>query len=484
MTHAFSSVLEKPKWLSLGHVFFSWAFGERFDRDFGELSRTARRSLSRAVFKSCVLGLGRSLASVILTMLGLAVLHAESRSSTNYAIPAETFDAAGESATCASYASSSSMGGIVGTLTAAAAGETANQGYIAQIPATTGLSLTATGASVNEGATLQVAAWEMLEDASRAAAAGKTVNWSIASGPASVNPTGLVTANIVYQDSAASVSGAYGGFTGTLALTVVNTNDDDFGSYAGDGLPDAWQVLYFGLNNPNAAPALDPDRDGFSNAFEYAAALVPTNAASRFLMEIQSVPGQPSQRRIIFSPRYEGRDYAVQTSPDLTNWSPLTSFSISDSGLQRTVTDLAATSTHKFYRVVITTTYDYATDNLPDAWQEQYFGFGNANAAPDQDPDHDGFSNAFEYAAGLVPTDATSRFSLQEQAVPGQPTQQRIIFSPRYDGHTYIVEVSTDLTHWNPLTNFTTSDSGVQRTVTDLAATATHKFYRVAITKP
>jgi len=426
----------------------------------------------------------RASASVFLTAAGLAALHAESRSSADYAIPAETFDAGGETTAGASYGSSSSMGGIVGTVTATAAGETANQGYIAQLPLTTGIYLTATGATVNEGATLQVAAWEVLDDGTRAAVAGGTVHWSIASGPASVNATGLVTASIVYQDSAASVSGDYGGFTGTLALTVADINDDDFGSYAGDGLPDAWQVLYFGLDNPNAAPALDPDHDGMSNAAEYAAALVPTDAASRFLTEIQAVPGQSAQRRIIFSPRYEGRDYVVQTSSDLVHWSPLAGFTTSDSGTQRIVTDLAATATHKFYRVAITSSYDYAADDLPDAWQEQYFGFGNANAAPDQDPDHDGFSNAFEYAAGLVPTDATSRFSLEEQPVPGQPTQQRIIFSPRYEGHTYIVETSTDLTHWSPLTSFTITDVGTQRTVTDLAATGPRRYYRVAITKP
>ena len=55
-------VLEKPKLRLLDQVFFSWAFGERFDRDFGELSRTARLSLRRAVFKSCLLRLRRSFA--------------------------------------------------------------------------------------------------------------------------------------------------------------------------------------------------------------------------------------------------------------------------------------------------------------------------------------------------------------------------------------------------------------------------------------
>ena len=293
-------------------------------------------------------------AIVYLTACGLAALRADTRSSADYAIPAETFDAAGETVTCASYACSSSMGCIVGTATASAAGETANHGYIAQLPAVTGLSLTAPAAAVNEGASLQVVAWEVLEDGTRAATSGGTVNWSIASGPASVNATGLLTANLVYQDSAANVSGAYGGFTGALSPNVVNTNGDNFGSYASDGLPDAWQVLYFGLGNPNAAPGLDPDHDGMTNAAEYAAALVPTDATSRILLETQPVPAQSTQRKIIFSPRYEGHTYIVETSTDLTHWSPLVSFTVSDSGTRRTVTDLAATATHQFYRVAIT----------------------------------------------------------------------------------------------------------------------------------
>ena len=38
---------------------------------------------------------------------------------------------------------------------------------------------------------------------------------------------------------------------------------------------------------------------------------------------------------------------------------------------------------------------------------------------------------------------------------------------------------------WVPLTSFTTSDNGTERTITDLGATgAGMKFYQVEITKP
>ena len=67
----------------------------------------------------------------------------------------------------------------------------------------------------------------------------------------------------------ATVQGAFAGFTGTLGLFIFNTGIDDFAFYAGDGLDDAWQVQYFGINNPNGLSGADPDGDGQTNYFEY-----------------------------------------------------------------------------------------------------------------------------------------------------------------------------------------------------------------------
>ena len=81
--------------------------------------------------------------------------------------------------------------------------------------------------------------------------------------------------------SAALDDATFGKF-GTLEMTVLNVSNDDFGGYASDGLPDDWQVQYFGENNPNAAPSADPDGDGQNNAYEYVVGTVPSNAASHF----------------------------------------------------------------------------------------------------------------------------------------------------------------------------------------------------------
>ena len=87
-----------------------------------------------------------------------------------------------------------------------------------------------------------------------------------------------------------------------------------------------------------------------------------------------------------------------------------------------------------------------------------------------------------------MPLDANARFKLRIEAVPGQPGQRNIIFSPRLGDRTYIVTSKADLpgTTWAPLGSATFSDDVFvqERTVTDLDASGARKFYHVEITKP
>ncbi len=128
----------------------------------------------------------------------------------------------------------------------------------------------------------------------------------------------------------------------------------------------------------------------------------------------------------------------------------------------------------------------YAADGIDDDWQFQYFGAPpNATAGPTADPDGDGQKNLFEFLAGVVPNDATSRFLLRIEPVAGQPVWKKLVFSPRLPGRTYSVETNPDLgTTWSPLSGATVSDNGSERTVTDPNASGAEKFYRVNITKP
>ena len=65
--------------------------------------------------------------------------------------------------------------------------------------------------------------------------------------------------------------------------------------------------------------AADPDQDEQSNFFEYIAGLTPTDMNSRFDLSIGLVPGQPTHRTIVFSPRLPGRTYAVEAFPNVTS---------------------------------------------------------------------------------------------------------------------------------------------------------------------
>ena len=293
-----------------------------------------------------------NLLTSILSLAWVATLQAGPRTSANYTIGTDGIDHGGRRAASAAYTNDASLGGIAGVSTAAV-----KHGYIGQLYEVTGLALNAATLSLNEGTTLQLAAWQTLDDATFLAVPAASVVWSVESGLLTgVDAGGLASAGLVYQDTAAIAQGSYLGNIGTLSLMVVNVGADDFGIYAGDGLADDWQVQNFGVNNPAAAPLADPDRDGQNNLFEFTAGLAPNNPASVFHEQLAPVPGQPARRRIVFSPRFPDRNYTVQFRLSLTTgaWQALTGTTQTDSGTERTVTDLNAGGAVKFYRVEIT----------------------------------------------------------------------------------------------------------------------------------
>ena len=300
------------------------------------------------------------LATTLLCLALVTTLHAGPRTSANYNITTDTTDTGGKRATSASYTNDGSAGGIVGVSTVASPAETAKAGYVGQLFDVTGLVVNAGASSVNETATLQLGAWQFLDDTSLLAVPATSVTWGVVSGPLTgISASGLATAGVVYLNTPASVQGVFGGFTGWLNLNVLDTIPDNFGSYAGDGVGDDWQVQYFGQPpNANAAPLADPDGDGQTNLFEFTAGLVPTDAASRFTLTIAPVPGQPAQKRLIFNPLVltGGRIYTVKFRTDIATgtWTTLTGTMESDTGTERTVTDQNATGAKKFYHVEIT----------------------------------------------------------------------------------------------------------------------------------
>lgn len=284
-------------------------------------------------------------------------IQAGPRTSASYTITTDTTGSGGSRATSAAYTNDGSAGGVVGISAVASPAEKVKNGFIGQLTEVTALQLAASPTTVNEGTTRQISATVTLDDATTSALLATDVTWSVQSGPlTSISTGGLATAGTVYQNTAAVARGDYFEITGTLNLTVVNTNTDDIPGYSGDGIDDAWQVQYFGQNNSNASPTADPDGDGQDNRFEFLAGLSPTDPTARFLLTPSPVPNQPGQMNLVINPRFSDRTYTVLTSPTLgigAVWTPLTTFTTSDNGLTRTITDTSATGSKKFYQIQI-----------------------------------------------------------------------------------------------------------------------------------
>ncbi len=293
------------------------------------------------------------------TLAALAALNVDgaSRSSSRYSVPADSADSGGRRASSAAYSNDGCVGGVAGVGSVAAPVETAKHGYVGQLYEVRTLALSADPTNVDEGGTRQLVASAILDDSSVMNVAGTRVSWSVLSGPlASIDNSGLASADNVYEDTPATAQGTWYGQSASIGLLVRNVGEDDFGQYAKDGIDDAWQVQYFGLNNPEAGPDGDPDGDRQTTGYEYVVGSNPMDGNSFFQFHVELVPGRPAQKNLIFSPRVAGRTYTVQYKLDLAapGFADLGGISTTDIGPTRTVTDLNATEPNKFYRVQVT----------------------------------------------------------------------------------------------------------------------------------
>lgn len=248
----------------------------------------------------------------------------------------------------------SCIGGFGGVISGGAESRNAKLGYAGQLYDAALLVVTASPTSVNETASTQLSAAERCDDQTIAVLAG-TATWAVVSGPIlSITDTGVADTTNVYEDTVAIAQGEYHGRSGTVQLVVMNVDPDDFRTYAGDGLDDGWQVRHFGVDNPDAAPWADPDRDRRTNWYERATGTDPTTNASAFMMWIGQVDGDPGRMAVMFDPTFLDRTYRIQYRPDLLSgsWSNLTDYVETTSGTTRIVRHLIPTNSG-FYRTLV-----------------------------------------------------------------------------------------------------------------------------------
>lgn len=267
-----------------------------------------------------------------------------------YAIPALTLNAGGGPAASASYAAVTGNGES-GLLTTAG-GLTARSGFIGQLYEVIALEVTAPSTTLLEAASQQLAATVTLDDASLLLPDPARLRWEVRSGPIlSISNAGLAIAGNVYQNTPAQVQGTWMGITGSLALTIRNTGDDDYSGYGSDGISDLWQVGYFGEQNPLGFAAADPDGDGEDNLFEFLTGYVPNDANS--LLTARSISLTGNSVLLELSRVQPGVAYHIESSTDLVAWTPLLNI---EPGflLQPFSQSLPATGPSAFYRVKVT----------------------------------------------------------------------------------------------------------------------------------
>jgi hypothetical protein len=205
-----------------------------------------------------------------------------------------------------------SLSGISGISTTVSPPVTVRQGYIGQLYEVTSLVVTAVPAVVSEVSISQLGATATLDDGTILVVAGSNVSWGAISYPiASISASGLVTPSAVYADTTGTVSGYYLGASNTLSLLVLDANPDNFGIYASDGIPDLWQVQYFGTNNPEGVPSVDADGTGQNNLFKYLAGLDPTNSAS--VLRITDIAREGNNVRVTWT-SVGGHSYVLQST--------------------------------------------------------------------------------------------------------------------------------------------------------------------------
>lgn len=250
-----------------------------------------------------------------------------------------------------------SMGGVVGWCTNGTGAQVAKVGYAGQLFDLVALQVRANPTLVNEESTRQLVALGRFDD-DTVADLSDIALWRVVNGAlASIGADGLATAAAVYQNTTGTAEATRDGKSDTLVLMILNTNPDNFGSYAGDGLHDSWQIGYFGLDNPDAAPGEDPDEDGGDNEYEWITGTNPNNSTSLFqIVGIEPVSGVSTQMDVSFDPTFTSRTYQVVSCEALTSgvWTALGSYQETTNGTERTVRHLNATNNPTFYRVRVT----------------------------------------------------------------------------------------------------------------------------------
>jgi hypothetical protein len=236
----------------------------------------------------------------------------------------QTLDSGGQRSSVGGVVVDQSIGGVVGIATAASPEETLRHGYVGQLTDVKSLSVVPLAPDVDEGDSQALSGRAVMDDDSVTMLDGDEMSWSIAVFPLlSISTSGVATATNVYEDTTASVTGSYMAVEGEGSFIVVDVDDDNFGTYAGDGLPDGWQVGYFGIGNPEGGPTHNVDLDPFDNTGEWIADTIPTDSNSFFF--VTSISNAVPDDMAVSFESSSSRRYSLEVTTNLMayTWVPV-----------------------------------------------------------------------------------------------------------------------------------------------------------------
>ncbi len=118
---------------------------------------------------------------------------------------------------------------------------------------------------------------------------------------------------------------------------------------SGGGLPDAWQLQYFG--HTGVDPNADPDHDGMSNWAEYIAGTNPTDSQSRFAF-VRVFPDPQGGFRVEWS-SVQGKFYTLEHSSDLLQGFTDLQTHIAATAPTNSFRDAASGTGPQFYRLEV-----------------------------------------------------------------------------------------------------------------------------------
>ena len=265
---------------------------------------------------------------------------------------ASVLDSGGKRMVSASYSMDGSLGSLGGTSIAASPHVVVRHGFAGQLCDLQNVAISAPTTAINEASTNQLGVQAILDESTVLSLVATSVVWSVVSGPiASIRASGLAIASNVYQNTAATVRADYQSKFSTLSFTVLNIGSDDLGPYAHDGLDDAWQVRYFGVNSPQAGPSSDPDGDGLRNEAEYIADTNPTNALSFFhILSLSNEVGIA-----VYFPAVTNQSYTLFYASNLAagGWRQVPKqLDIRGGGALLGLLDVSPLASQRFYRIV------------------------------------------------------------------------------------------------------------------------------------